>query len=189
MKPISSITADSHLLESYFNAYFEGLHRYAYTLLRDNDDAKDVVQSVFLQLWRKKDIISIRQSARSYLYSATHNHCLNAIRNAKKRKEHELHAAGGNVYDLQQELESREIKKEILNAMKALPEKCREIFYKNRFEEKTYAEIAADLSISIKTVESQMSKALSILRTSLSQNAQAMLLIWFLADAFTQLSL
>ena len=181
--------ADSSLLESYFNDFFEGLHRYAYTLLRDNDDAKDIVQSVFLQLWRKKDLLQIRQSARSYLYTATHNHCLNHIRNAKKRREHETGSSGttAKTNDLQKEKDGGEIKKERLTAMKSLPEKCREVFYKNRFEEKTYAEIAADLGISIKTVESQMSKALSILRTSLSQNAKALVLLWLLTDGVTQM--
>lgn len=169
----------------YFNEYFEGLHRYAYTMLKDADEAKDIVQSVFVQLWEKKDILQIKQSARSYLYTATHNKCLNSIRDQKKRKHHQhLYITdNANSYNMQKSIEAKEIRKEILVAMNALPEKCRNIFYKNRFEEKTYAEIATELEISIKTVESQMGKALSVLRTTLTVTTKILLLLWLLSIA------
>jgi RNA polymerase sigma-70 factor (ECF subfamily) len=170
----SELINDHHLLEQYFHEYFEVLHRYAYTLLKDNDDAKDVVQSVFTQLWQKREALTIRQSARAYLYAATHNHCLNRIKSEKIRQNHHSRFAANEDYTTtgeQEQLTLKDLKKEVLSAMDAIPEKCREIFYKSRFEEKSYQEIAKELGISVKTVEAQMGKALRILRTTLSGNA------------------
>lgn len=87
---------DNGLLEQYFFEYFEVLHTYAYTILKDNEEAKDVVQSVFMHLWQKREVLTIKQSVRSYLYVATHNHCLNHIKSRKIRQKHyDRFAAGG----------------------------------------------------------------------------------------------
>ena len=162
---------DNGLLEQYFFEYFEVLHTYAYTILKDNDEAKDVVQSVFMQLWQKREVLTIKQSVRSYLYVATHNHCLNYIKSRKIRQQHYDQFASDEqdvTSTLEEHIALADLKKEVLAAMKTLPDKCREIFYKSRFEEKSYVEIAEELNISVKTVEAQMGKALRILRTILS---------------------
>lgn len=171
---------DTGTLELYFHEYFEVLHRYAYTLLKDSDEAKDVVQIIFMQLWEKRETISIRQSVRAYLYTATHNHCLNRIKSQQTRQRHYNHFAVGETHatqDNEEQLYLRELKKEVLSAMDTLPDKCREVFFKSRFEEKTYPEIAAELGISIKTVEAQMGKALRTLRTLLSDRTYFYLLL------------
>lgn len=171
MEPERELINDNHLLEQYFHEYHEVLHRYAYTLIKDNDDAKDIVQAVFAQLWQKRDVLTIKQSVRAYLYAATHNHCLNRIKSDQVRKSHHHRFAANEDYTTtmgQEHLALKELRKEVLSAMDTLPEKCREIFYKSRFEEKSYQEIAQELSISVKTVEAQMGKALRILRTILS---------------------
>ncbi len=175
-------TTDELLFKQYFHTYYEGLHRYAYTLLKDSDEAKDAVQQVFVQLWHKKEHINIVQSAKSYLYSAVHNYCLNVLRNEKTRQKHysRYKETIGTPEDIQTGLDEKELKKEMLKAMEALPDKCRLIFYKSRFEEKKYAEIAAELNLSVKTIEVQMGKALKILRTVLSGSQLLALLVWYL---------
>ncbi|PWV54316.1 RNA polymerase sigma-70 factor [Chitinophaga sp. S165] len=180
MEAVKESKKDSGLLEQYFFEYFEVLHTYAYTILKDNDAAKDVVQSVFIQLWQKREELNIKQSVRSYLYVATHNHCLNYIKSKKTRQRHYDQFASGedeSTTTLEESMALSDLKKEVLAAMKSLPEKCREIFYKSRFEEKSYAEIAVELNISVKTVEAQMGKALRILRTILSGKALFWLII------------
>lgn len=179
LKVLREAIIDGELLEGYFRQYFEVLHRYAYTIVKDSDEAKDVVQNVFLQLWQRKNDIAIQQSVRSYLYTATHNTSLNSLRSNKTRTGHQQNAAAQSSFtgSLPDETDSREIRREILAALQHLPEKCRLIFYKNRFEEKTYAEIARELNLSVKTVEAQMGKALRILREILSQWALVLLLL------------
>lgn len=180
LEAVKESKKDNGLLEQYFFEYFEVLHTYAYTILRDNDEAKDVVQSVFMQLWQKREELTIKQSVRSYLYAATHNHCLNYIKSRKIRQKHYDQFAAGkqdSTSTLEEYIELADLKKEVLTAMKTLPDKCREIFYKSRFEEKSYAEIADELNLSVKTVEAQMGKALRILRTILSGKAFFWLMI------------
>lgn len=180
MELVKDAIINTGTLASYFNEYFEVLHRYAYTMLKDSDEAKDVVQIIFIQLWEKRDTLAIRQSVRAYLYTATHNHCLNRIKSQQTRQRHYDHFATGEVQAStasEDQLYLRELKKEVLSAMDTLPDKCREIFYKSRFEEKTYPEIAKELGISIKTVEAQMGKALRTLRTLLADRTWLYLLI------------
>ncbi len=181
MKVISDAITDSHVLEGYFRQYFEVLHRYAYTIVKDSEEAKDVVQSVFIQLWQRKNDVAI-QSIRSYLYTATHNTSLNSLRSSKTRQTHQgrFVAGSSDTGNMQEEIDSREIRKEILAALDHLPDRCRVVFYKSRFEEKTYTEIANELNVSVKTVEGQMGKALRILREVLSYEALVLLLIWSL---------
>jgi RNA polymerase sigma-70 factor, ECF subfamily len=175
-----SLNDDSQLLEQYFYDYFEVLHRYAYTILKDNEAAKDAVQAVFMQLWQKREELNIRQSVRAYLYTATHNHCLNYLKSNKIRQGHYGKFIAGEALTtevIHKKMELKELKQEVLTAMDNLPEKCREIFYKSRFEEKTYPEIAAELGISVKTVEAQMGKALRTLRAILPARTAFWLLI------------
>lgn len=162
---------DNASFKHLFEVYFERLHRYAYTLLKDQDEAKDAVQEVFASLWLKKDSLQIKQSPRAYLYNAVHNHCLNRIRNQQTRQRYY------QVYGEQQvpeqpgkTMEEKEVQKGIHQLLQLLPGRNREVFMKSRFEGKKYHEIAEEMKISIKTVEAQMTKALKILRRALSAN-------------------
>ena len=123
--------------------------------------------------------ISFQVSAKAYLYRAVHNRCLNYLEQGKVRqlyrnesvgKEEPLSAAadaGG---------ERRELQERISRAIEKLPEQCRLIFRLSRFDEMKYAEIAAHLNISVKTVENQMGKALRILREELKEYLPLLLL-------------
>lgn len=187
MKKENASIADGQLLEEYFHTYFEALHRYAYTILKDSEEARDVVQSVFIQLWHKRQDQGVRQSIRAYLYSATHNKCLNRLRDNKTRQKHHTMAAARDTGQVEtgQDIEAKDLKNEILQVINTLPDKCREIFYKSRFEEKTYAEIARELQVSVKTVETQMTKALRIVRTSIAGKSYWTLLVFlFINEAY-----
>jgi len=154
-------------VQGYFQMYFEGLYRYAFTILKNNDDAKDAVQSVFVKIWEKRAIIDEQQSVQSYLYTSVYNYCLNIKRKEKVRKEY----VQNNQLTPQtnsDQLVTRENIKTITDALESLPPQCRLIFFKSRFEKKKYAEIAEELNLSVKTIEAQIGKALKILREKLS---------------------
>jgi RNA polymerase sigma-70 factor (ECF subfamily) len=153
-----------------FHSFYEGLHRYAFTILQNNEEAKDVVQAVFIKLWEKRDTIKIEQAGRSYLYTAVHNQCLNVIRNNKVKNRYVDHVTKtGTVSRNEVPLEAKEINHKIMQAIELLPERCRLAFTKSRFEGKKYAEIAAEMDIAEKTVEMQIGKALKILREHLAE--------------------
>jgi len=137
-------------------------------MIKDNQQAKDIVQSAFVKLWEKRKDIDIVSVGRSYVYTSVYHLCLNSIRDRKIKdssNEHLAAAMAGNRYD---PAEKREIRDRIHQAIGTLPPRCREVFCKSRFEGKKYSEIATELSISVKTVEVQMGKALKILRKTLA---------------------
>ena len=161
---------DEAAFEQVFKIHFKRLHAYAFTILRDEIQAEEMVQQVFFKLWERNDNLSLTGSISSYLYRAVHNESLNYIKHQKVRSNHQLNVA----YSMKNEVEhpakkimAGELEKKIHSALNELPEQCRTIFQMSRFDELKYREIADKLDISVKTVESQMSKALRLLRVKL----------------------
>jgi len=161
---------DEAAFEQVFKNHFKRLHAYAFTILRDEIQAEEMVQQVFFKLWERNENLSLTGSVTSYLYRAVHNESLNYIKHQKVRSNHQLNVA----YSMKNEVEhpakkimAAELEKKIHSALNELPEQCRTIFQMSRFDELKYREIADKLGISIKTVESQMSKALRLLRVKL----------------------
>ncbi|MBN9386040.1 MAG: RNA polymerase sigma-70 factor [Chitinophagaceae bacterium] len=157
-------------LEDAFHLYYEGLHRYTFTMLNDSDLAKDVVQQVFVTLWEKKDALSITMSVKAYLYRAVYNSCVN--RQTRGHKHLSLPPDDAGQLPVKPEFLSdiRELQAILEQAIGSLPPQCRVVFLKSREEEKSYPVIARELDISVKTVEAQISKALKILRSALEKH-------------------
>ena len=154
--------------ERFFRDFFPPLMAFARKILGDEDDAREVVQQVFINLWEKRSEVDLSTSLKSYLFTSVHNRSLNAIRDRKKFSSEEVPDVAGD-WDVSAQIESMELEGKIREAIDSLPEKCRKIFELNRFEGMKYAEIAGQLNISVKTVENQMSKALKILREQLGK--------------------
>jgi RNA polymerase sigma-70 factor (ECF subfamily) len=162
---------DETAFEQVFKTHFKRLHVYAFTILRDEVEAEEMVQQVFFKLWERNENLSLTGSVSAYLYRAVHNESLNYIRHQKVRSNHQLHVA----YRMKNEVEhpskkviAGELEKKIHAALNELPEQCRTIFQMSRFDELKYREIADELGISVKTVENQMGKALKLLRQKLA---------------------
>lgn len=161
---------DETAFEQVFKTHFKRLHAYAFTILKDEAEAEEMVQQVFFKIWERNENLSLAGSVTAYLYRAVHNESLNYIKHQKVRSDHKLHIA----YSMKNEVEhpgkkilASEMEKKIHEALNELPEQCRTIFQMSRFDELKYREIADKLGISVKTVENQMGKALKLLRTKL----------------------
>jgi RNA polymerase sigma-70 factor (ECF subfamily) len=155
-----------------YDEYYTYLVRQAYRLLQDEVVAEDVVQTVFIGLWNKKETLDINISLKQYLRRSTINHSLNHIRKTKKLRDDvdkidDLQIASAEDHSINIEVE--ELNERIGKAIETLPERCRLVFSMSRFEEMTYREIAEDLDISIKTVENQITKALKLMRDILNK--------------------
>lgn len=156
--------------EMYFKTFYQPLCNYAYTFLRDRENAEEVVQGVFLSIWEKKATLQVRTSPRSYLYAMVRNACLNAIKHDKIKRKYagETVAMSDPGYDdVSQAVASSELEEKIFEAIDRLPDQCRLVFRLSRFEDLKYSEIAEQLNISVKTVENHMGKALRIMRDQL----------------------
>lgn len=166
------------VFESAFNTYYSGLHVYAAHLTADADTAEDIVCDVFTALWEKQELLHM-ENLKAYLFSAVRHRALNHLRHLKIRNEYQEQilqqgeVPGTLTWDYYVEGELRE---RIDQAVARLPEKCRQIFTMNRFENKSIAEIATALEISPRTVETQISIALKKLRADLADYLPAALL-------------
>jgi RNA polymerase sigma-70 factor (ECF subfamily) len=158
--------------ETLFKAHFKELHAYAFSFLKDWDKAEEVVQGLFLKLWEKRELPEMHTSVRSYLYKAAYHDCLNLIRREKIHLQYQTWSA----FALKDEFDNaantlylHDVQVKLSAALNKLPEKCRTVFHLSRFEELKYRQIAEQLGISIKTVETQMVKALKILRSEMKE--------------------
>lgn len=170
---------DEGVFEQVFRKHYAGLCAYGRSILRDADEAEEIVQTVFVSIWEKRNEIEITQSLKSYLYRAVHNHCLNRIKHQKVREEHQQYAAyyQETAYEsVSQTVYKNELEKRLSVAIEKLPEQCRIIFKLSRFDELKYQEIADQLGLSVKTIENQIGKALKILRTELADYLP--ILVW-----------
>jgi RNA polymerase sigma-70 factor (ECF subfamily) len=171
---------DERSFEKLFRQYFPPLISFSMNILRDEDDAREVVQKVFLGLWEKREELDLSSSLKSYLFTSVHNRSLNIIRDKRKFQSTGIPDEEG-TFDVSLQIEAIELEEKIMDAIALLPEKCREVFELSRFEGLKYSEIADRLGISVKTVENQISKALKILREKLLRYLS--LLMWFLLNA------
>ncbi len=154
--------------EHLFRELFKPLCGFAMKYVKDLDDARDLVHEVFISLWEKMDGLPSDTNFRSYLYTAVRNRCLNHLRDTRKHLTIEKVAEHSFVEETRP-MEADELEREIEMAINSLPEKCRMVFEMNRRGGLKYAEISEKMGISIKTVEAQMSKALSVLREHLKE--------------------
>lgn len=151
-----------------FRKYFKNLTYFAMKMVKNRELAEEVVQDLFVNFWEKRHQLELKVSIKAYLYRAVYNNCIHASKKLKLHDSSELTLANELTEDFDNLLEKNELETRIFGLIEKLPEKCREIFKLSRFEELKYKEIAEQLKISIKTVETQMSRALKFLKENMS---------------------
>ena len=151
-----------------FDRHYPSLCYYTDKFLHDLDQSRSLVQQVFVDLWIKREKITINQSLQSYLFRSVRNSALDYIKHQKVEARFlQKQKMDETTYD-RDWMEEAELSARINSAVNELPEKCREIFLLSRFEEMRYADIALKLDISVKTVEMQMGIAMKKLRLKLA---------------------
>lgn len=164
----SDLNKNIQPFEQLFRELFKPLCGFAMKYVADLDDARNLVHDVFITTWEKFDSLPSDTNYRSYLYTSVRNRCLNHVRDTKKHLTIEKMAEHNYAEEIRP-MEAAELEKEIELGINSLPEKCRMVFEMSRMEGLKYSEIAEKMNISVKTVEAQMSKALSVLREHLKE--------------------
>ncbi len=161
---------DQTAFDAIFRTHYAHLVAFAQSLLHDRGSAEDVAQDVMLELWRRRAELVIQESLRAYLLRATRNRALNQLRHANVERRAEPMLIGEASIDAAGAagVVASELRAAIVSAVTELPPGCREVFELSRTHGLRYAEIAATLGISVKTVESQMGKALRHMRNRLA---------------------
>jgi RNA polymerase sigma-70 factor (ECF subfamily) len=157
-----------------FDAHAEALKRYARRMVRSREMAEDVVQDVFLRLWRVWDRVDIGPNTRAYLYVATRSRALNYLKRERSEERRRMTLPRGIAGDepaLPAEGEARVEMDEIIRAIEqvlaAMPPRQREVAALRLRHQLTTAEIAQRLSISPRTVEVHVARATKALRAQL----------------------
>ncbi|WP_299672116.1 RNA polymerase sigma factor [uncultured Polaribacter sp.] len=149
---------DELALKELFNLYYKPLCSYTVQFTQRMPDAEDLVQSVFVKLWMKRESLTINTSIKSYLYKAVYNAYIDKFRKNKKKEDFfenlKYEAMSFELEDDENELHAKiEKLKSIVND---LPERCKEILLLSKWEGYKHREIAEQLNISLKTVEGQL---------------------------------
>lgn len=167
-KPFENKADFEIIFKEYFNPLVNFVNRY----LNDFENSREVVQSTFIKIWKQKDEIVIKTSAKAYLYQVTKNTMIDFVRNPKNVKSGELtDQLISNIEDVTEEhLDPYIVRQAFESAMKDMKDKSREIFIMNKFEGLTYEEIADYLNISKRSVEDNIYRVSRHLKENLKNH-------------------
>lgn len=163
---------DVSQFESLFRSCYVSLVKYAKTIIKDHDTAEEIVQDLFFRLWKERENLSVKSSLNGYLFRAVHNRCIHHIEHEKvvgKYAEEMLHSGSNSPEIASDILIYNDLQTTVVRILERLPGKAGRIFCMSRFEGLKYSEIAEKLSVSVKTVESNMGKALREFRKILAE--------------------
>ena len=176
--------------ENIYVVHYSRMKRFAQEYVIREEDAENIVQDVFLDLWEQNFLLLTHTNLFAYLFTTLKNRCIDFLRHktivqntAQKLQDDYTKALQMKFQSLEafdeQLFSEPDIETVIQNAIESLPEKCREIFVLNKIEGKKQKTIAQELDISINTVENQMAIAYKKLKEILKDHIP--LLIFLLA--------
>lgn len=150
-----------------YNTYWKRLFVYTYNILKNEKDTEDVLQEVLVNIWVKKNQLHIN-NIKSYLFNSVRNKAITKLRKGKfEFLEEEVLKTLSIPNTIEQIIEKKDLEASIARALKLLPERCRTIFYMSRYDDYSIKQIASYFSISHRTVENQLHRALKHLRNSI----------------------
>jgi RNA polymerase sigma-70 factor (ECF subfamily) len=173
------ILGDQTAFELLFRYYYPGLVIFASQITLDRNEAEEIVQDFFFRMWQKKDFIKESDSLKPYLFTSIKNRGINYLASKKlaTKKIEELKQIMANNLTYEQDIfVASELQDRVNQTMEILPPRTKEIFLLSRFNDLKNEEIAKKLGISKRTVETQISNALKILREKLKDYLGLMLL-------------
>ncbi len=165
-------TGDKDAFERLFLKFYDPLCNFAWRYVHSVHISEELVQDVFLNVWESRERLDPDKNIKSYLYKAVRNKVLNYLKHKDVAEKYNKQIDWLNSVDISQMHdfdEQSEFIEAAQEAIEDLPEGARRIYKLSRKDGLSYQEIADVLDISVRTVESQMSRALEKLRNSLSE--------------------
>lgn len=153
--------------EEVFLTYFKVLTVFAKKFVQDISVAEDLVQEVLVKLYENRKSIQFHTSLKAFLFQSVRNKSIDYLRSVKTKSEHHDQIKLVNIAeeaDWNDTMEQAELEERVSNAIATLPDQCQLIFKMSRFDGKRNQEIADELNISKRTVETQVSNAIKRLR-------------------------
>lgn len=167
--------------------WYSRIKHFAREYVLSEDDAEDIVQDIFLELYEKYDSLVYRVNIVAYIFATVRNRCIDHLRHKIVVQESAERMQEEHLLTLRMKFDSLEIldnelfnenniEETINNALHTLPERCREIFVKHKIEGKKQREIAEELHLSPKTIENQLTIAYKKLREELKEHLPLLIL-------------
>lgn len=165
-----------------FRKYYKDMVLFGGNYLPDKSHCEDIVQNIFLNLWENRENVDTIKSLRSFLLQSVRNGCLDELRHSSIVQKHESESKilfPDFNFDVDHYMLYSELQNHLSDALSKLSPACRQAFEMNRFEGLKYKEIAVKLSVSERTVEVYISKAVSLLKEYL-KNFRIMMIFFFI---------
>ncbi|NOR74278.1 MAG: RNA polymerase sigma-70 factor [Draconibacterium sp.] len=169
--------------DALFHKYSEKLFRFSFSLLKNEEDSKEVVQEAFLRIWKKRQEIDSSKLFKSFLFTISYNLIIDHLRLRLKDQEYREFLAKHfkfEKFDFGSVIDYDVLNGKIKNAVEELPAKRKRVFILSREKGLSHKEIAKELGISVKTVENQINLSLKHLRVRLGKDILPVLFFLFL---------
>lgn len=174
---------DQHAFTEIYNRFWKLIYAHVFKILKDDDDAKDVVQEVFGNLWIKADQIKHDANLAGMLYVAARNRVFNLIGKDKVKSDYlteiASHVATFENHSLEA-IDEKKIRLVLEREIQSLPPKMREIFELSRLEGLSHKEIGEKLGLSDQTVKKQVQNALKVIKPKLKGHGLGLAILFFL---------
>ena len=180
---------DRRAFEYYFKEYYNSIVGFAIQFIGDKDKAGSIAQDAFIKLWENREKVQKINGIRSFLYTSVKTDCLNLIRHNKVVRKYESKRLQARESSLHTEILNSlnfdsvtfsELESLIEKSIEELPDKCKLVFVKKRFENKKNKEIADELGITLKAVEANITRATKFLKLRLSHYVLLIIIYCFL---------
>lgn len=159
---------DEDALKAIYLKFWKPLYLSAYNVLKDKEACEDIVQEIFIQLWHRRETVSISTSLAAYLFMSTRYQVFHLIKKLPGKPELLENLEDRFLTDAPDiPLYAKDLRVRIDRAVERLPEKCRHVYKLSREQHLSYKAIATHLQISHKTVENHLSIALKKLQQAL----------------------
>ncbi len=180
---LADLARDQHNAFEYIYREFQpALVFFAGNLLKQDNImlAEELVQDSFFKLYERRDSFKTTSALKSFLYIATRNACYNHLEKQKVRNRHMqdyVHESVDTEQSIILEIMHTETVRELLQAIDTLPPQCKNVINMLIHEDKSYAEIAEILGVTVSTVKNQRARAISLLKDRISGLGIALLLL------------
>jgi RNA polymerase sigma-70 factor (ECF subfamily) len=172
---------DNDAFEALYHRYFVSLSKYAYKKLQDECVVEELVQDVFVDLWKKRTTLEVDGQIAGLLFAMLRNKALHGLRARLIQFKHleafSLLHKNEMSEELTDVLYARQVQEKMNAAINQLSPQCRLAFTLSRYENLSYKQIAREMDISVNTVEKHIGKALHFLRQEFKEYNLSILII------------
>ena len=175
---------DMLAFDEIYHRYSLRLYRFVLKLIKLEQDAEEIVQEVFVQIWKSRDKIDTYSSFDSFLFTIAYNNTMSLLRKRVNERKYLDHLSKiqtlTDTFDVIDEINFKEIQTKYYSILDKLSSRQKQVYLLSRENGLSYKEIADKLNISVNTVEIHMSKALKFIKSSLGNTLVINLLFIYL---------